>query len=135
MLSPRKHTIESPRIMETFSNRIKYYYGLLTVLYRAFSLSARVLTTRKASNNSIIMVIIATLILPPVRVILSVRASRKNIQHPAEQADRAATGVVIHKGIPQSDSFTKHDVDFFNVFRSSVTRLSLLETADLGLNV
>ncbi|EAR4707627.1 hypothetical protein ELF35_24775 [Salmonella enterica] len=31
-----------------------------------------------------------------------------NIQHPTEQANRPATGVVTDKGVPQSDSFAKY---------------------------
>jgi transposase len=30
------------------------------------------------------------------------------IQHPTEQANRPATGVVTNKGVPQSDSFAKY---------------------------
>jgi len=47
------------------------------------------------------------------------------IQHPTEQANRPATGVVTDKGVPQSDSFAKYAAAFFNISRSSVTRLSV----------
>ncbi|CAM8049394.1 hypothetical protein MOMOMM089B2_17135 [Morganella morganii] len=37
-----------------------------------------------------------------------VKATGMNIQHPTEQANRPATGVVTDKGVPQSDSFAKY---------------------------
>ena len=37
-----------------------------------------------------------------------VKATGMNIQHPAEQTNRPATGVVTDKGVPQSDSFAKY---------------------------
>jgi hypothetical protein len=37
-----------------------------------------------------------------------VKATGINIQHPTEQANRPATGVVTDKGVPQSDSFAKY---------------------------
>ncbi|APM61834.1 hypothetical protein AM432_12865 [Enterobacter cloacae complex sp.] len=46
------------------------------------------------------------------------------IQHPTEQANRPAIGVVTNKGVPQSDSFAKYAAAFFNMSRSSVTRFS-----------
>ncbi|WP_213081628.1 hypothetical protein, partial [Escherichia coli] len=36
------------------------------------------------------------------------KANSVNIQHPTEQANRPATGVVTDKGVPQSDSFAKY---------------------------
>ena len=53
-----------------------------------------------------------------------VKATGMNIQHPAEQTNRPATGVVTNKGVPQSDSFAKYAAAFFNMSRSSVTRFS-----------
>ena len=53
-----------------------------------------------------------------------VKLTRVNVQHPKEQADRPATGVVTVKGVPQSDSFAKRAAAFFNMPRSSVTRFS-----------
>ncbi|KTI88126.1 hypothetical protein ASU93_13425, partial [Enterobacter hormaechei subsp. steigerwaltii] len=37
-----------------------------------------------------------------------VKTTGMNIQHPTEQANRPATGVVTDKGVPQSDSFAKY---------------------------
>lgn len=53
-----------------------------------------------------------------------VKATGMNIQHPAEQANRPATGVVTDKGVLQSDSFAKYAAAFFNMSRSSVTLFS-----------
>ncbi len=53
-----------------------------------------------------------------------VKATGMNIQHPAEQTNRPATGVVTNKGVPQSDSFAKYAAAFFNMSRSSVTRFN-----------
>ena len=50
--------------------------------------------------------------LPDGVVNAAAEAGRKttgmNIQHPTEQANRPATGVVTDKGVPQSDSFAKY---------------------------
>ena len=53
-----------------------------------------------------------------------VKTTGMNIQHPTEQANRPATGVVTDKGVPQSDSFAKYAGAFFYMSRSSVTRFS-----------
>ncbi|OKP23827.1 hypothetical protein BSQ40_23955 [Serratia fonticola] len=53
-----------------------------------------------------------------------VKPARMNIQHPTEQTNRPATGVITDKGVPQSDSFAKYAAAFFNMSRSSVTRFS-----------
>jgi len=53
-----------------------------------------------------------------------VKATGMNIQHPAEQTNRPAAGVVTNKGVPQSDSFEKYAAAFFNMSRSSVTRFN-----------
>jgi hypothetical protein len=53
-----------------------------------------------------------------------VKATGVDIQHPTEQANRLAKGVVTDKGVPQSDSFAKYTAAFFNMSRSSVTRFS-----------
>lgn len=53
-----------------------------------------------------------------------VKATGMNIQHPAEQTNRPAKGVVTNKGVPQSDSFAKYAAAFFNMSRSSVTRFN-----------
>ncbi|EGB90206.1 TPA: transposase [Escherichia coli] len=37
-----------------------------------------------------------------------VKTTGMNIQHPTEQANRPATGVVTDKGVPQSGSFAKY---------------------------
>ncbi|PRW40727.1 hypothetical protein CSC04_1389 [Enterobacter roggenkampii] len=37
-----------------------------------------------------------------------VKTTGMNIQHPTEQANRPATGVVTDKGVPQLDSFAKY---------------------------
>lgn len=42
-----------------------------------------------------------------------VKTTGMNIQHPTEQANRPATGVVTDKGVPQSDSFAKYAAAFF----------------------
>lgn len=55
---------------------------------------------------------------------LGVKAAGMNIQHPAEQTNRPATGVVTNKGVSQSDSFAKYAAAFFNMSRSSVTRFN-----------
>ena len=41
-----------------------------------------------------------------------VKATGMNIQHPAEQTNRPATGAVTDKGVPQSDSFAKYAAAF-----------------------
>jgi transposase len=41
-----------------------------------------------------------------------VKTTGMNIQHPTEQANRPATGVVTDKGVPQSDSFAKYAAAF-----------------------
>ena len=53
-----------------------------------------------------------------------VKVTGMNIQHPTEQANRPATGVVTDEGVPLSDSFAKYTAAFFNMSRSSVTRVS-----------
>ena len=53
-----------------------------------------------------------------------VKATGMNIQHPTEQTNRPATGVVTDKGVPQSDSFAKYAAAFFNMSCSSLTRFS-----------
>ncbi|OEH16308.1 hypothetical protein AN696_0227325 [Enterobacter asburiae] len=45
-----------------------------------------------------------------------------NIQHPTEQANRPATGVVTDKGVPQSDSFAKYAAAFLR--NSRFTRIT-----------
>ncbi|POL85040.1 transposase [Escherichia coli] len=52
-----------------------------------------------------------------------VKTTGMNIQHPTEQANRPATGVVTDKGVPQSDSFAKYAA-FFNISFSISMRCS-----------
>jgi len=44
-----------------------------------------------------------------------VKATWMNIQHPTEQANWPAMGVVTDKGVPQLDSFAKYDAAFLIV--------------------
>ena len=60
------------------------------------------------------------------------KAIGMNIQHPIEQANRLAAGVVMDEVVPQCDNFAKHIVGFF---KYPVPALAFLNAVNFGLNI